>query len=99
MTSEALEGSIKKWEGIVAGTKADLGPEDCPLCQVYRRGGNGCHGCPVMAKTGLPACRASPWEDWCDAFHGGLFSAPRVADTPEKMAAAEAEVAFLKSLR
>lgn len=34
-TLEALKGSIKKWEGIVAGTGEDRGIENCPLCQVF----------------------------------------------------------------
>lgn len=58
---EALRGSIKKWEAIVAGTGTDNGHRDCPLCQMFLQIST-CRGCPVMARTGKPECRGTPYR-------------------------------------
>jgi len=34
-TKEAVHGSIKKWNRIIAGTGIDLGRYNCPLCQLF----------------------------------------------------------------
>jgi hypothetical protein len=34
-TLEALKGSIKKHENILAGTGRDKGQKNCPLCQMF----------------------------------------------------------------
>src|SRR5947209_6256825 len=48
-TLQALKGSIAKWEKIVAGTGADGGRADCPLCSLFYE--YDCAGCPVAAST------------------------------------------------
>lgn len=64
-TREALEGSIRKWEAIVAGTGTDKGGRNCPLCQMFNRDNKThCVGCPVREHTGLAACRNTPYEPW-----------------------------------
>ena len=35
-TWKALEGSIKKWEDIVAGKRGDRGSRNCPLCREFQ---------------------------------------------------------------
>ena len=94
-TLTALEGSIKKWEAIVAGTGVDAGPKNCPLCQAFHEDflspdnkGNGCRGCPVYEKTGEYGCGGSPYDAYEDTD-----------DEEEKQYAAEQELEFLKSLR
>jgi hypothetical protein len=61
--SKALEGSIKKWEDILAGQSVDEGPDNCPLCQKYFK--NDCKGC-IVSKTSGMYCEGMPYSVWCD---------------------------------
>jgi hypothetical protein len=94
----ALEGSIRKWERIVAGTGSDLGSDNCPLCQLYlrRKQSAPCDGCPVMERTGKPFCAGSPYETWSSAEEE-LVSRLTV-QSEEDRRLAQAELDFLKSL-
>jgi len=96
-TLKALQGSIKKWELIVAGDGLDNGTDNCPLCvRFYSRD---CKGCPVRAKTGESECCETPYIDWKNTHNnGGMVYFPLVANTPEKKRAAREELRFLKSL-
>lgn len=103
-TLEALRGSIAKWEGIVAGTEIDKGPDNCPLClkfngMVNPAAQSGCRGCPVRERTGEWGCQGSPYEDYENlAAEIDKFGDP-VEPDPEKLAAlAREELDFLKSL-
>ena len=84
-TLKALRGSIRKWEGIVAGTEEDYGEDNCPLCKLFLK--KDCEGCPVSARTGKGSCFGTPYRDTLRAFGKEAY------DT-----AAQAEVDFLKSL-
>lgn len=107
-TLTALQGSIKKWEAIVAGKGADRGAKNCPLCAAFinevdhDEDGNawGCAGCPVRDRTGQPDCDGSPYTDWCVASADGinLNRFPFRATTPELVTLAQAELDFLRSL-
>lgn len=88
-TLKALRGSIAKWEGVVAGTIEDKGPSNCPLCQLFIDNDD-CAGCPVAAFTGEDGCGDTPYEDYSAAEGKG--------DEKAMERAANAEVAFLKSL-
>lgn len=64
----ALQGSIEKWEALVADPdKEEKGVNDCPLCAFfYQR--YYCHDeCPVKARTGQDFCKGSPYSDWIRA--------------------------------
>src|SRR5580693_5421953 len=64
-TLKALKGSIAKWEAIVAGTGEDLGPDNCPLCQMFLdkdRVSGVCEGCPVKESTKKSNCQGTPYE-------------------------------------
>jgi hypothetical protein len=95
-TLKALRGSIAKWEAIVASEGSDHGIDNCPLCQMFRivigfktiSFKTNCDGCPVKARTGHDGCRGTPYDEWDSG----------VADTPELVALAQAELDFLKSL-
>lgn len=73
-TLTALQGSIKKWEAIVAGTGLDAGTINCPLCQEFadKTGDidddtwreDGCVGCPVAETVGTHSCGRTPYSDW-----------------------------------
>jgi hypothetical protein len=78
----ALEGSIKKWEGIVKGTMTDEGTENCPLCQLFFLN-CGCEGCPVAEFTGRGECLDTPYDS---------YRKTRSIDAAKKM------LVFLKSL-
>jgi hypothetical protein len=76
-TREALEGSIKKWEAIVARTGKDRGAYNCPLCELFYNCESPheegvlpehdmCWGCPVSTRTGQRACGHTPYPEWSD---------------------------------
>lgn len=102
-TLKALQGSIKKWEKIVAGTGTDGGMADCPLCKLFflegESSGNpgNCDKCPATCGAG------TTYETW-DAHqveaHGRLaVGGERTVDDCKKCKRlAKAELAFLKGL-
>jgi hypothetical protein len=62
-TLEALQGSIKKWQGILAGA-ADRGGADCALCAVFNDIDSGnCRGCPADSGTD---CCGGHYRAWID---------------------------------
>lgn len=85
-TLKALQGSIAKWEAIVAGTGEDDGVDNCPLCLLFHPdknpGKRNCGGCPVQKATGKAFCNGSPYRE--------CF--------PNYEERAQRELAFLKSL-
>ena len=92
-TLEALQGSIAKWEAIVAGTGEDEGSFNCPLCHRFanhRQDDQQCLDCPVMKVTGKKHCYGSPYHDFVRAEEDG--------DKNEMTKRAQAELDFLKSL-
>lgn len=91
-TLEALKGSIEKWRKIVEEGARDYGGEDCPLCDLFCDDAN-CVGCPVSAAAGEIYCKGTPYMEWHRV--SGRYA---IADTPEKIAAARAELDFLRSL-
>lgn len=95
-TLEALKGSIKKWEGIVAGTVDNKGAANCPLCQLFNTPNkwgqaDQCVGCPIMAETGLMGCQDTPYSDYENAEDED-------PEDEDLQGIAEEELAFLKSL-
>lgn len=62
-TKTALLGSIEKWKDIEDGIKEDHGPNNCPLCRVFRLR-EGCVFCPVRERTGRDCCAESPYGEW-----------------------------------
>jgi hypothetical protein len=90
-TREAVDGSIAKWEAIVAGTHVERGIRDCPLCGMFKTFGH-CGDCPVRQKTQQHNCHGSPYDLWVKVRTHDL------AVTPEQFAAAQAMLEFLKSL-
>ena len=106
----ALQGSIAKWTKVASGTYEEHGGHDCPLCALFAdeidpnalddEGEDGCHGCPVKAHTGKHGCVGTPYVNrWVRARNDTPLGFPRsAANTPAKLAAARAELEFLKSL-
>lgn len=101
-TLNALQGSIAKWEAIVAGTGEDNGVDNCPLCLVFCNQNNeevedlGCWGCPVAEEVGNTGCCDTPYYLWSDLTADQEF--PRTAKTPSHKEAAQNELDFLRSL-
>lgn len=97
-TLKALKGSIKKWEGIVAGTDVDDGDKNCPLCAEFldQPFKEFCEGCPVSAATGLDDCIGTPYQDWHQAHDYGRR--PLMARDDETVMCAVLELEFLKGL-
>ena len=99
-TLAALHASIKKWEGIVAGTTVDYGSDNSPLCKLFDNdhllASNHCNGCPVYGKSGRKFCFNTPHDDWVLASRHEADR--RTADTPEAVKAAEAMRDYLISL-
>ena len=92
-TLTALQGSIAKWEHVVDGTGADEGPDNCPLCQMFR---SKCCLCPVDAKT-EGGCSNPEWYAWIDHMID-RHDLERSVQCPECIKLAQAELTFLKSL-
>lgn len=96
-TLRALKGSIRKWEEIVAGKACDYGSDNCPLCQLFFYT-DFCEGCPVKAKTGEQSCSGSPYDKWCCLLPNEVSLSGGYIHTKQSLAAAKAELKFLKSL-
>lgn len=101
-TLEALYGSIRKWEAIVAGEGVDEGPDNCPLCLLFYAPAL-CRRCPVYQKTGASDCVGTPyieWHKWAELLETStVFARPDDAmPDPLGVRLAQAEVDFLKSL-
>lgn len=98
-TLNALQGSIAKWEAIVAGNGVDRGWANCPLCMRFNNpetdNEEECGGCPVAEEVGMTACEETPYYEWAELFAVGQ---PKAANTPERKALAQAELDFLRSL-
>ena len=98
-TLEALKGSVKKHEDILAGTGRDKGNENCPLCQLFWK--DSCQGCPIFNKTGVKFCNYTPYDKWeqhivnvrkMDLVNGDIIYCPEC----ERLV--KLEIEFLKSL-
>ena len=97
-TLKALKGSIRKWEGIVAGRVMDKGPDNCPLCKEFAiEAIYPCKGCPVMSATGEDSCFGTPYTDWHEAQLESVRGDCKAHDD-ETVMCAVLELEFLKSL-
>ncbi len=94
ITRAALEGSILKWEGIVAGIMKDEGRDNCPLCDLYWS--LDCSGCPVKARSGHAFCENTPYSHYVRVAHADLFN---IGMSDLVVSAAQEELDFLRSLR
>ena len=102
----ALRGSIRKWKLVATGEMSDRGSYNCPLCALVHRS-TGCRGCVVMAYTGRPYCKDTPYEEWCEATRHTICPAAsgsglvnmRVIGGPPSVEAAWAMHACLKKIR
>jgi hypothetical protein len=96
-TLEALKGSVKKWEAIVAGIGVDDGIANCPLCQMFNaaESTDSCIGCPVALRTAKPYCKDIPYGDWYIYTRPRDF--PKIVITERDRLAAQAELDFLNS--
>lgn len=96
MTIEAFKESIKKWEGVVAGTHTDIGSEDCALCQFYVD--NNCEGCPIKEKTNSSHCGGTPYVKWAHSTSSERGLGRNIQNFPGAKPHAEAMLQFLKDL-
>lgn len=103
-TLKALQGSIAKWERVVAEGKDGTNWMDCPLCGLFYN--KNCIGCPVRERTGMGLCSGSPFDEYADLLlclseELSEEDEPGEADFgkhPGVIAAAKTELDFLKSL-
>jgi len=99
-TLEALKGSIKKHENILAGTGRDKGPQNCPLCKMFWECGE-CIGCPVFEKTREECCENTPYSYWQEHIadeHEIDYIDGDTVYCPECERLVKLEIEFLKSL-
>lgn len=115
----ALKKSIKHWTRIAEGNGEPgegMSCADCALCCLFTpKGGTvpNCTRCPVMQRTGLAYCRATPHGEAMTAYERRLRVLVKRADIPESLMihrrreamkslsvrrAAAVELEFLKSL-
>jgi hypothetical protein len=95
----ALDESISKWEGIVAGVGIDEGVGNCALCQTYLCTEGSCANCPVALRSGHTNCAQTPYENWNrhqEANHRGQDK--HISCSTCKVIAI-AELSYLKKLR
>jgi hypothetical protein len=104
----ALKASIEKWERWARGKYHDndvLGITGCPLCYLFYDAKSnpelefdGCHGCPVSARTGKAFCDGSPYDIISATVYGPSSAISDLVDIPQFLKHAAAELKFLKSL-
>lgn len=99
----ALQKSIAHWKKIAAGDmREDIGAPTCALCREFNHSRAGhlvCDGCPVKEFTGKAGCLKTPYnsiENFMINMTNGEFITWR--RSPEFLAMAAKELAFLKSL-
>ena len=103
-TEAALDGSIAKWEAIVAGNSGDKGTSNCPLCIKFAddecSDGHECAGCPVRKRVNDYGCVGTPYMSWLDYQRdsGKKFMPYKVFDD-KSLRLAQAELDFLRSLK
>jgi hypothetical protein len=103
-TRKALKGSIRKWEGIVAGTRLDEGTQNCPLCWKFQDV-TSCPGCPVAERSDKPHCMDTPHDKWVEHHYIGHNSeaclplGTYLSSCKECQKLAKMELDFLKSLQ
>jgi len=92
-----LKESIKKWEGIVAGTMEDDGINNCACCAkffFFLAYEHCCYYCPIAWFSGAKGCNATPYIEFCDAedaFGEGSAARAELAYLQEVLDALEAE--------
>lgn len=96
----ALKGSIRKWERIVAGTGYDKGADNCPLCRLFMNRTGSCDGCPVAEAVEIDGCDETPYMIWdkLTPWNAEGDCVQRKASNQQELAAAQAELDFLRSL-
>jgi hypothetical protein len=65
-TLQAINGSIKKWEGILYEGKEDMEDSDCKLCVKYDA--YPCTKCTLGIL--LMRCQVGPYHYWAKRFEG-----------------------------
>ena len=96
-TLTALEESIAHWERIRDGKEAELGTANCALCQTFYD--VRCIGCPVREASRRSSCDDTPYVHWDTLMRRKYkYCERRIAETPDEVAAAQAELDFLRSL-
>lgn len=95
-TRTALEKSIAKWEGIVAGTETDKGAGNCALCKLFID--DDCVNCPVKAKSGAGWCNNTPYVLWTEYTIYSRSQGGRRAKGALQIGIAAEERDFLRSL-
>jgi len=93
-TLKALQGSIKKWEGIIVDTAIDKGAINCPLCELFL--GGRCKECPVAKAVNSIYCEDTPYIEYHRHNINVIFYGEEEIDQRKK--AAQRELDFLRSL-
>ena len=81
----ALNGSIKKWEKIVAGTDVDRGTLNCPCCKNWYK--NECNRCPIAI-----------FNDSCECLHTPYYDYAHSENEKERHELAKKELKFLNEV-
>lgn len=95
----ALKESIAKWEHNARAEKpgvVKLAAKDCPLCDLFLD--DDCVGCPVRLNSGRCCCDSTPYWDADNRYSAWALDPDNAEVRAAFHAAAQREVAFLKSL-
>lgn len=101
---QAAKSSVRKWEGVTAGTKFELGPENCALCKLYNTSidwdctDNDCIKCPVFKDGGGKYCENTPYQTWEDHQSDKHPGFPHVIHCNKCIKLAREELVYLKRL-
>ena len=111
---QALQASIKEWQGKAAGDDAGniaLGRSSCPLCRVYDPVRTqyperpACAGCPIAEKAGKIGCENTPYlaarsalSSWYNMEYARLPELQRTAAKNRWRAAAEEMILFMTDI-
>lgn len=101
-TIAALEDSISAWKlkiEVQSWEDIRIGPEACPLCQIFFYEENRCRGCPVYEKTGEEGCVDTPFEDAYRVYEEWFETGGNASIVEQWARVAQREVEFLESLQ
>lgn len=99
--AKALEGSIRKWEKIVAEKGSDKGPTNCPLCTLFLPMSEvtSCRDCPVGSSFKTDVDCSPQFEAWIEHQQDEHLGEPNIVHCSECEKLARKELEFLESLR
>jgi hypothetical protein len=97
-----VEGSITKWQNVVAGKEAGHYWKNCPCCCIYLDNeyaeNEKCNRCPIAEKSEQQLCKKTPFADYVAHADGEDWFILDGEDAKEGLRLANLELQYLKDL-